>query len=128
MGSDWSWELRVDTTARPLADQLRQALAIAGTYGMGLTAPEGTIQVFDSDEQVYRLVPDEATAVSAIADGRANGVLFTADGEGLYLDAIADEAGAGALLTWSLTGGMGFRRHTPEADPFRRLHAQLTAL
>jgi hypothetical protein len=91
-------------------------------------APDGAIQVFDVDEQDYRSVPDEAAAVAEIADGLTNGALITADGIGLYLNAIADDAGPGALLTWSLTGSIGYRRPTPEADPFRRLHAQLTAL
>jgi hypothetical protein len=128
MGSDWNWQLRLDTTTHTLAEQVRLALTVAGTYGMGLTPPDGAIQVFDFDEQDYRSMPDEAAAVAAISYGLTNGVLFTAEGVGLYLNAIADDTGPGAQLTWSLTGSMGHRRPTPEADPFRRLHAQLTAL
>jgi hypothetical protein len=35
MGSDWNWQLRLDTTMHTLADQLRLALTVARTYGMG---------------------------------------------------------------------------------------------
>jgi hypothetical protein len=119
VGSDWVWELRAPVTAETA---LRELYARAADRDLSPHRPDGLINLLSKPDADLRTVEDPAAALAAMASGADSGQLWANGDVDIFVD------WQDGRLVWALDSVFCHRRPTPDADPFRELHARLTAL
>ncbi|WP_051366371.1 hypothetical protein [Hamadaea tsunoensis] len=117
MSSDWSWDLHFADGQQP-DDLLPRFVELAATYGLSASNSLGTVTICDT-EGGPTFMPG---LVSAYATGAQNIVLWLGEVD-IFVSVAGDEG-----IVWYLNQAFAVRRPGPDAEPFRHLHALLTAL
>ncbi|MCO8275139.1 hypothetical protein M1L60_31620 [Actinoplanes sp. TRM 88003] len=119
MGSDWTWELRTPVAAEAA---LRDVFALAAERDLHPHRPDGLINLFTNADSDLLTVTEPEAAIAALATGEMNGQFWTGGDVDIFVE------WRDGTLVWALDAVFCRRRPSPEADPFRELHARLTSL
>lgn len=130
MGSDWYWTLRLPPGS-VTEDAVEEVLAAAEGAGFSPHRTlDGLVNAFHVDDPVGHDpgVPDRAAVVAELAAGTCATNLWVSSEVDVFLQVEPGDAGEAATLRLTLDSCHAWRRPCPEAEPYRRLHRDLTAL